>query len=329
MRISALSALLTLSLLSGVAASALPASDAASGHVLFRDALGALVISTPDGRSAEVLSSRLDDKVRIAVLAAGRQYAVFRAKSSRLDTVAVYDMATARLQYSQDVPAHTDIAGPLFGDPDTFLLRTFVGATDNGKAFVVNLRTGALLGTLTTQGTADSIEVLPDGRIYRINGKSGRIAVAGADGEWRELGMLQPPPGLKIGTWKLSHAGDRLAVSYGWVDRIGVYRSDIWVARIDGSGQYRLTDQWDMKFPLWSPDDRRIAFQVDTRSSMVGAGLQGGGLTGHCSYWHVPAETTGVSGIASQKAHPVATEFLVSAEGASASRICKVVGWER
>jgi hypothetical protein len=329
MRISTLTALVALGLLGGAAVAA-RAAEAGSGYVLFRDAMGMLARSTPEGRSAGTLTtSRLSDKDRVAMLAGGRQYAVFRSRSASTDTVTIYDMATGQRQYSQDVPVHTDIAGPLFGKPDVFLLRSFVGASDNNRAFVADLRTGALVGNLATQGATDSIDVLPDGRVYRINDKTGRISVADADGAWRDIGALRPPPDLKIGTWKLSHAGDKLAVSYGRVDRIGVYRSDIWVANIDGSGQYRLTNQWGMKFPLWSPDDRRVAFQIDTRSSLVGAGLQGGGLTGQCSYWQVPVEAANVAGITPQQTHPIATEILVSAGGAPATRICKVVGWER
>lgn len=329
MQIPTLTALVTLSLL-GSASVAAQAAEVSAGYVLFRNAMGILVRSTPEGRSAGALTTfRLNDKDRVTTLAGGRQYAVFRNRSASIDTVTIYDMATGQRQYAQDIPVHTDIAGPLFGKPDVFLLRTFIGASDNHRAFVVDLRTGAIVGNVATQGAVDSIDVLPDGRVYRINDKTGRISVAGADGVWRDIGALRPPPDLKIGTWKVSHAGNKLAVSYGRVDRIGVYRSDIWVANIDGSGQYRLTNQWDMKFPLWSPDDHRVAFQLDTRSSLVGAGLQGGGLTGQCSYWQVPVEAGNVAGITSHQTHPIATEIRVSAEGAPATRICKVVGWER
>lgn len=321
-------ALLTLCLLAGGQATLQAQAD--PDQLLFLDYARHLARSSSDGRSGEVLTPfTLGDEEGLQMLAAGRQYALFRHKTRDRDTVFVHDTATHRLEFSQEVPANTDVVGPLFGEPETFMLRTFIGATDRNTAFIVNLRTGTLLGTLTTQGSKDTIQALPDGRLYRINDDSGRIAVAAADGAWRDIGALQIPQGLKIGAWRISHRGDRIAISYGRVDDIGVYRSDIWVAGIDGSGQYRLTNQQDMKQPRWSPDDRQVAFQFDTRSSVVGAGFHGAGLTGHCSNWRVPVASANVSGISHGRAHPVASQMFANVDGRPMSDLCRIIAWER
>jgi hypothetical protein len=302
----------------------------AQGQLLFLDAYKHLSGSTPDGKSGQELTPfALGDKEGLQMLAAGRKYALFRHTSKDRDTVFIHDTATHQLEYTQEVPVNTDIAGPLFGDPDTFMLRTFVGATDKNSAFIVKLRAGKLLGTISTQGFKDSIRALPDGRLYRINDDSGRIAVAAADGGWRDIGALQIPPRLKISDWRISHRGDKLAIMYGSVDSGGVYRSDIWVANIDGSGQYRLTSQWDMMYPRWSPDDRYVAFQFDTTSSLINpAGLGGAGLYGHCSYWYAPVEASNVSGISYGKAHPIARQMYVKKSGREMADTCTLLAWE-
>lgn len=303
----------------------------AQGQLLFLDAYKHLATSALDGKTGRELTAyEMGQGEGVQMLAAGRKYALFRHTSRDRDTVSIHDTATHQLEFSQEVPRNTDIAGPLFGDPETFMLRTFVGATDKNTAFIVHLRAGKLLGTVTTQGFKDSIRALPDGRLYSINSDTGRIAVAAADGAWRDIGALQVPPRLKIIDWRISHRGDKLAIAYGHNQDGGALRSDIWVANIDGSGQARLTSQWDMLYPRWSPDDRYIAFQFDTTSGLINpAGLGGAGLYGRCSYWYAPVEARDVTGIAYGKPHTMARQTYVHRNGRDMADTCTLLAWER
>lgn len=302
----------------------------AQGHVLFRDFYGTLTRSALDGLSGTELPVRDLPNVPLGnyfqSLDGDRKFAIYRPKSKDLTTLSVHEAGSAKLLFTQDVPAGTFIVGPVFGDPEQYLLRTVVGASDGGQAFVVRLREGRMLGVLSTQGVDDDIAVLPDGRLYRINDKSGDISTAGPDGVWQPLGRLQPPAGMRIGVWRLNHRGDRLAVIYIRSEQRSVIWTDAWVAAIDGSAQQRLTVQGLFNYPLWSPDDREISLRMDTLSSR---GPQGR-VSGDCGNWRIPADARDVDGLGFGHPHPVAREIFVSEGGKpSKTRACKLAAWVR
>jgi hypothetical protein len=297
--------------------------------VLFsNDAWHSLGRSTLDGELGEdMYKAAPGKKVAIQMVDGGQRYFYFEAVPGRDDRVTLYDTGMLKALWTQTIPVDSDIVGPLFGKANTYLIRTFTGTTDNGTAVVVDFSQGKALRTVATGGPRESIKALPDGRLYRINGDTGRIAVAASNGQWSPLGTLAIPAGRKIGTFDISHKGDRIALYYSFVDENGTVRGDIWVANIDGSGQYRLTAQGDMFTPRWSPDDSRIAFQHDTLFTLVGAGLGGAGVNGDCSYWQVPADSRNVAGIAQGSSHAVAKQILVNAGGIKRSSACHVLAW--
>lgn len=303
-------------------------ADEAPGSVLFRDFYGTLTRSTPDGMSGRELPVTGLPDVPLGhyfqSLDAGKKFAIFRAKSKDLDTVAIHDASTARLLFTQDIPVGTDIAGPLFGDPDKFLLRTTVGSSDGNQAFIVNLRSGILLGRVSTEGIQDDIRALPDGRLYKINSQSGRIMTAAADGVWRDLGRLAVPANMRIGVWRVSHRGDRIAVAYTRFDKSNFDWSDIWVAQLDGSGQYRVTAQGVFNYPLWSPDDSHLSVRMDTMGSLTTLGR----VLGDCGNWQLPVQARDIAGVQFGVPHPMAKEILVGTGGRSTmTRICKIAAW--
>jgi hypothetical protein len=305
-------------------------ADDGEGFVLFRDFYGTLTRSSLDGRSGQELAITGLPNVPLGnyfqPLDAGRKFAIFMPKSKDLETVSIHDASTARLLFSQDIPVGTDITGPLFGDADKYLLRTTVGSSDGNQAFIVNLRTGTLLGRVSTQGVKDDIRALPDGRLYKINGQTGRIMTAGADGQWRDLGALQVPVGMRIGVWTVSHRGDRIAIVYTRFDKSNFDWSDVWVANLDGSGQYRVTQQGLFNYPLWSPDDSHLSVRMDTMGSLTTLGR----VRGDCGNWQLPAQARDVTGLQFGVPHPVAREILVSTGGRpTMTRICKIAAWVR
>lgn len=301
-----------------------------AGSVLFRDFYGTLTRSTLDGKSGLQLAITQLPNVPLGhyfqPLDSGRKFAIFMPKSKDLETVFIHDASSAQRLFSQDVPVGTDITGPVFGDADKYLLRTTIGSSDGNQAFVVNLRSGTVLGRVSTEGVKDDIHALPDGRLYKINSQSGRIMIAGADGAWRDLGALQVPANMHIGVWRVSHRGDRIAVVYTRFDESNIHWSDVWVARLDGSGQYRLTVQGHFNYPLWSPDDRQLSVRVDTMGSLTTLGR----VSGDCGNWRLPADARDVSGLKFGALHPVAREILVSTGGRDTkSRVCKLAAWVR
>ncbi len=305
-------------------------ADEAQGAVLFRDFYGTLTRSALDGRSGQALAITELPNVPLGnyfqPLDAGKKFAIFMPKSATLETVSIHDASTARLLFAQDIPVGTDITGPLFGDPEKYLLRTTIGSSDGNQAFIVNLRSGTLLGKVGTEGVKDDIRALPDGRLYKINSQSGRIMTAGADGVWRDFGVLQVPPRMRIGVWTLNHRGDRLAVIYRRFDRGNVDWSDVWIARLDGSGQYRLTQQGVFNYPLWSPDDSHLSVRMDTMGSLTSLGR----VSGDCGNWQLPVDARDVTGLRFDAPHPVAREILVSTGGRpTMTRVCKLAAWVR
>jgi hypothetical protein len=297
--------------------------------VLFsNDGWQSLGRSTTDGVQGELMY-RSTSKVPIQMADGGKRFLYFQSTPGQDDRVTLYDTRSLKPLSTQTVPANSDILGPVFGDPTAYLVRTFTGTTDNGTAILVDIGKGTALRAIATGGPRETIKALPDGRLYRVNDDSGRIAIAGANGQWVPLGGLQIPAGRRIGTFDISHAGDRIAVDYAFTDNINVVRGDVWVANIDGSNQYRLTNQGEMFTPRWSPDDARIAFQVNNLSTLAGGGNGGAGVSGNCSYWHVPANAQNVSGVATGKAHDVARQILVNADGVKGSRACHVLAWVR
>lgn len=309
----------------------LPTPGFADGRdfVLFsNDDWQSLGRSTIDGEQGELMY-RSTSKVPIQMADGGKRFLYFQSTPGQDDRVTLYDTRSLKALSTQTVPANSDIVGPVFGDPSAYLVRTFTGTTDNGTAILVDIGKGMALRAIATGGPRETIKALPDGRLYRINDDSGRIAVASANGQWVPLGSLQIPAGRKIGTFDISHAGDRIAVYYAFTDNINRVRGDVWVANIDGSNQYRLTNQGEMFTPRWSPDDARIAFQVNNLSTLAGGGNGGAGVSGNCSYWHVPANVQNVSGVAPGQAHDVARQILVNADGVKGSRACHVLAWVR
>lgn len=297
--------------------------------VLFsNDGWQSLGRSTTDGEVGQLMY-RSTSKVPIQMADGGKRFLHFQSVTGQDDRVTLYDTRSLAALSTQTVPVNSDIVGPVFGDPNAYLVRTFTGTTDNGTSILVDIGKGTALRAITTGGPREDIKALPDGRLYRINNDSGRIAVASANGQWVSLGSLQVPAGRKIGTFDISHAGDRIAVYYSFTDNINVVHGDIWVANIDGSNQYRLTNQGEIFAPRWSPDDARIAFQVNNLSTLTGGGNGGAGVSGNCSYWHVPANAQNVTGVAPGKMHDVARQILVNADGVKGSRTCHVLAWVR
>jgi hypothetical protein len=302
------------------AASPLPARGE---FVIYEDtASGELLKGPLDGSGWQTFAPYRRGQDGWSRLAAGRQLALYRSASARNDTVTVYDVASGQAVLRQEVPKHTVVAGPVFGNPDHYLLRTYVGASDGGRAFVVDLRAGKVLNTLPTGGFDTTIEALPDGRLYRVHAKTGAVSIAGADGAWSDVGRLSPPAGATIGNWRLSHQGKQIAVVYQWFSAGAATRSDVWIANIDGSNPHRLTHQGYMGHPVWSPDDSRLAFNYDT-SSMLG------GLTGRCTYWQVPANAQNLSGISADQPHAVAAQMRVNLHAVKNYSPCNIVTWER
>jgi hypothetical protein len=307
-----------------------PSLQAQAEFVIVPDISAARMLKVAlDGSGQQALAPYRKGTDSYSRLGAGRQLAIYRSATQATDKVTIYDLATAQPRFEQDVPKNTDMSGPVFGQADLYLLRTFTGASDGNRLFVADLRSGSIAHTLASGGPDSTIDALPDGRLYRIHNTSGRISVSGMDGRWADIGQLSIPPRHKIGTWRLNHAGDKIAVYYHWRTSASTQMADIWIADMNGTNQYRLTQQGHMSHPVWSPDDRRVAFKYDTTSTLVGAGLGGGGLTGKCSYWQVPVEASNVSQVSHGRPHAVAREIRIHIGGVPDLPVCTLVAWER
>jgi len=299
-----------------------PPPTVSGDFIVYEDTASNELLKGPlDSSSWKTLASYRRGQDGWSRLASGQQLALYRSASSQNDALTIYNVATSQVVLTQEVPKNTVVAGPVFGNPDQYLLRTYVGASDGGKAFIVNLKAGNVVNTIASGGFDATIEALPDGRLYRINSKTGIISTS-ADGVWADVGRLSIPAGATVGNWRLSHNGSKIAVVYQWFSEAAASRSDVWVAGIDGSNQYRLTNQGFMGRPVWSPDDSKLAFNYDTTS-------MGGGVTGRCTYWQVPANAQDVTGISTDAQHAVATQMRINLRGVKDYSPCNVVAWEK
>lgn len=259
-------------------------------------------------------------------LAAGRQLAVYQAQDAQNTGVSVYDVRSGQPLWSQVLPRNTVVeAGPVFGNASHYLLRTITGTSDGNKAFVVDLRAGSIVSTFASGGLDYQYATLPDGRLYRVSKQSGALAIGSADGTWATVGNLTIPAGLHVMSWRINHRGDRLAVVYA-LSSPGTFKTDVWVARIDGSGQYRLTDLGHAGAPVWSPDDSRLAFTYETLSDAVG-GLPGS-ATGQCSTWYAAGDSRSISGLVNGQPHAIARQMKVNYSGIKDHSTCDIVAWE-
>lgn len=303
-----------------------PPPSMASEFVVYEDTSSNELLKGPlDSSSWKTLAAYRRGQDAWSRLASGRQLGVYRSASSQNDAITIYDVASGQATMTQEIPKNTVVAGPVFGSADQYVLRTYVGASDGGKAFIVNLKAGNVLATIASGGFDATIDALPDGRLYRINSKTGLISTSGADGVWSDIGRLSIPAGSTLGIWRPNHRGNKIAVVYKWFEG-AASRSDIWVAGIDGSNPVRLTSQGYMGNPVWSPDDSKLAFNYDTTSSLAGGGT---GVTGKCTYWQVPATAQNVSGVFADQPHAVATQMRVNLHGVKNYAPCNVVAWEK
>lgn len=312
-------------LAAGLMASCLSAwADPSSEFVVFADASNKVLKGGLDNRPPQLLVDASSAETKWAVINSGRQLAVFSNTSRPTNAVTIYDMSSGRPVLTQPVPKNTFITGPVFGSGSQYLLRTYDARTagDGNKAFVANLRSGAVEGTLASGGIQATIDTLPDGTLFRIHGKTGLISTHGPSGGWRDIGRLAIPAGVLTIHWRLNHQGTKIAIDYSWKDASSNDRSDIWIADIDGSNQYRLTRGGYMGLPIWSPDDSRVAFRYDTLARF-------GASTGRCSYWHVPVESRDVSGISYDQPHAVARQMKVNNGVSKDYSACKILAWEK
>lgn len=299
-----------------------PTTTPSTEFLLYEDLTAAKFLKGPlDGSSSQPFADYDNREQTWSRFASGKQLGIFRPASSTTRTLSVYDTSSGQVVLTQDVPRNSVVAGPVFGNADHYVLRTFEGTSDGNKAFVVNLKTGTVVDTLTSGGFDTTIDALPDGRLYRIHDKTGAISTSGANGAWTDIGQLSIPTGWQITGWRLNHQGTKVAINYtftGTAER----KSDVWVANIDGSAQSRLTSQGDMNHPVWSPDDSQIAFLYDTLSRL-------GATTGHCSYWQVAADARDIAGIVHDQPHATARQMRVNMGGIKDFSACNIVAWEK
>lgn len=304
----------------------LPASSRGDVVVYVDTIAGSLLKGSSDSTRWAVLSPFKQGKHSLTPLAAGRQVAVYQSVDSRNDAVTVFDVRTGQALFAQQLPRNTVVeAGPVFGSATHYLLRTITGTSDGNQAFIVDLKAGAIASNLPSGGLDTQYAALPDGRLYRLSKKTGAIAIGSADGTWADVGRLAMPPRLSVLSWRLNHQGTKLAIVYA-LSSPGTFKTDVWVANADGSGQRRLTDLAHAANPVWSPDDSRIAFSFDTLSDMVG-GLPGS-AKGQRSCWHVPVDAQDVSGLVKGQPHAVATQMTVNFSGMPRYPACSIVAWE-
>ena len=119
--------------------------------------------------------------------------------------------------------------------------------------------------------SATSLEWSPDGSLLAIASSqaepdSGQLrggSIRLYDADSGDMRMLIGPRGS--GVWKLTWSpdGDRIAYQRGWSDG-GSFDQEIWVVRVDGSGERLLTGKFGAVYgvgPVWSPTGDRIVYQ--------------------------------------------------------------------
>ena len=305
-----------------------PPAPSGGDVVVYVDSVaGGLLKGRLDSSSWTKIAAFKQGKHSMTPLASGRQLAVYEDIDSQNESVTVFDVGTGQPLFAQRLPRNTVVeAGPVFGKPSHYLLRTITGTSDDNQAFIVDLKAGSVAATFASGGLDNGYAALPDGRLYRISKKTGAIAIGSAPGTWTDSGRLAIPANLSILSWRVNHQANKLAIVYA-LNSSGTFKTDVWVANIDGSSPYRLTNLGHAAHPVWSPDDNRIAFSYDTLSDMVG-GLPGS-ATGQCSYWNVPTDARDVSGLVKDQQHAVARQMTVNFSGIKNYPACNIIAWEK
>lgn len=301
-----------------------PTTQPASEFVVFADVNNKLLKGPLDSSSWQPVADASSDQTKWAVVGLGKQLAIFNNAASANNALTIYDVVSGQALLNLAVPKNSFIAGPVFGDASQYLIRTYDATTgsDGNKAIIANFKTGAVISTISSGGIDAAVDALPDGRLYRINSKTGTISTSGADGVWTDIGKLNIPAGVMTVNWRLNHQGTKIAIDYSWQESTSDNRSDIWIADINGANQYRLTSDGYMGLPVWSPDDSKVAFRYDTLARF-------GATTGRCSYWYVPVQSREVKGLVYDQPHPVATQMRVNNGGVKDYSACKVLAWEK
>lgn len=171
---------------------------------------------------------------------------------------------------------------------------SYVEHTDKRGLFVVDLADAGnprVARDFLGKGDAFVLDFdwLPDGRYLYL--RRDRRIVTGTPGpEEATAGMVELPHGMHPAASVALHPkGDCMALVFQWEDG-PLAKTDIWVARIDGSRPERVSTTGMNRDPQWSPDGRYLAMMFDTGSS-----CQAGGCFGVCHRWYVPQDTRNVS----------------------------------
>ena len=106
-------------------------------------------------------------------------------------------------------------------------------------------------------------------------------------------------------------------------DRGAITQRDLWVANLDGSGAGRLTSSDMTRDGDWSPDGRRIAFEVDT-----GFRCNSAGCLGTCEIWYASSTVRLLNPLPSSRGE--ASAFQGRDRQGSTMRLgCELLAWLR
>jgi Tol biopolymer transport system component len=131
---------------------------------------------------------------------------------------------------------------------------------------------------------------LPDGRFITVSGAGEvRRGTVGQGARAEPIGQLALPAGRSVGKAWVDPQGRALMVRLDLRPRAGRHESDLWIAAPDGSRLARYTATGMTTMAAWSPDGKRVAFDVDT-----GAWCAGSACQGICEVWHAEATARNV-----------------------------------
>lgn len=249
----------------------------------------------------------------------GSQYVTADATSSSGSTVVtVSEAGSGNTLYQMSVDGYLRGVKPSPVNKHVILGLWSTDSVSPASYVFYDVAAHTVLDSLDADGVA--VNWLPDGRYIAVS-NAGQIALGTVGGNVQSAGAVSVPAGRAVNNiWVNPQGTQMLLQMWSKLPSGSVDQTDLWVSGIDGSGVGQLTNTHITSYGKWSPDGKRVAFDVDT-----GVTCGTASCSGSCQIFYADASARNVSALLS--AGDAAQFHVKNSQGADRVLGCELLAW--